>query len=90
MNVSKIKIAIKNSLTLTLTLFIHEIIQIGVINVVKTIKSIDIPSIPNLNFIKSFIQDFPLQTEIQRNLYLKEYHKNNESKKVAELLNKEI
>ena len=36
----------------------HEIIQIGVIKVVKTIKSIDIPSTPNLNFIKLFIQDF--------------------------------
>ena len=58
MNVSNIKIAIKNSLTLTLTLFTHEIIQIGVIKVVKTMKSIDIPSIPNLNFIKLFIQDF--------------------------------
>ena len=58
MNVSKIKIAIKNSLTLTLTLFTQEIIQIGVMNVVKTIKSIDIPSIPSLNFIKLFIQDF--------------------------------
>ena len=51
MNVSKIKIAIKNSLTLTLTLLIHEMIQIGVIKVVKTIKSIDIPSTPNLNLI---------------------------------------
>ena len=58
MNVSNIKIAIKNSLTLTLTLFTQEIIQIGVIKVVKTMKSIDIPSTPNLNFIKSFIQDF--------------------------------
>ena len=44
MNVSNIKIAIKNSLTLTLTLFTQEIIQIGVIKVVKTMKSIDIPS----------------------------------------------
>ena len=52
MNVSKIKIAIKNSLTLTLTLLIQEMIQIGVIKVVKTIKSIDIPSTPNLNLIK--------------------------------------
>ena len=51
MNVSKIKIAIKNSLTLTLTLLIQEMIQIGVIKVVKTIKSIDIPSTPYLNFI---------------------------------------
>ena len=57
-NVSNIKIAIKNSLTLTLTLFTQETIQIGVIKVVKTIKSIDMPSIPNLNFMKLFIQDF--------------------------------
>ena len=58
MNVSKISIAIRNSLTLTLTLFTQEIIHIGVIKVVKTIKSIEIPSTPNLNFIKLFIQDF--------------------------------
>ena len=38
-------IAIKNSLTLTLTLLIHEMIQIGVIKLVKTIKRIDIPSL---------------------------------------------
>ena len=36
----------------------HEIIQIGVIKVVKTINKIEIPSTPNLNFIKSLIQDF--------------------------------
>ena len=58
MNVSKIRIAIKNSLTLNFMLFTQEIIQIGVIKVVKTIKSIEIPSTPNLNFIKLFIQDF--------------------------------
>ena len=51
MNVSKIKIAIKNSLTLTLTLLTQEMIQIGVIKVVNTINSIDIPSTPNLNLI---------------------------------------
>ena len=39
MKVSNTKIAIKNSLTLSLTLVMHEIIQIGVINVVKTIKA---------------------------------------------------
>ena len=43
--------AIKNSFILVLTLLMHEIIQIGVISVVKTIKSIDIPSTPNLNLI---------------------------------------
>ena len=40
MKVSRISIAIKNSLTLDLTLFMHEITQIGVIKVVNTIKSI--------------------------------------------------
>jgi hypothetical protein len=58
MNVSRIRIAIKNSFTLNLTLFMQEMMHIGVIKAVKTIKSIEIPSIPNLNFIKSFIQDF--------------------------------
>ena len=58
MNVSNIKIAIKNSFTLTLTLFTHEIIHIGVIKDVKTMKSIEMPSTPNLNFIKLLIQDF--------------------------------
>ena len=56
MKVSNIRIAIKNSLTLSLTLLMHEIMQIGVISVVSTIKRIEIPSIPNLNLIKSFIQ----------------------------------
>ena len=58
MKVSKIKIAIKNSLTLTLTLFTQEIIQIGVIKEVKTMNNIEIPSTPNLNLIKLFIQVF--------------------------------
>ena len=57
-NVSSIKIAIRNSLTLVLTLFTQDIMQIGVMNVVRTIKRIEIPSTPNLNLIKSFIQDF--------------------------------
>ena len=56
MKVSNIKIAIKNSLTLSLTLLMHEMMQIGVINVVRTIKRIEIPSIPSLNLIKSLIQ----------------------------------
>ena len=50
--------AIKNSLTRVLTLLIQEIMQIGVMKVVKTINRIDIPSTPNLNFMKLFIQDF--------------------------------
>ena len=57
-NVSKIKIAIKNSLTLSLMLLMQEIIQIGVMNAVKTINKIEIPSIPNLNFINPLIQSF--------------------------------
>ncbi len=56
MKVSKINIAIKNSLSLVLTLLIQEIIQIGVMNAVKTINKIEIPSIPNLNFINPLIQ----------------------------------
>jgi hypothetical protein len=36
----------------------QEIMQIGVIKAVKTMKSIEIPSTPNLNFIKLFIQFF--------------------------------
>ena len=39
-------------------LLTHEIMQIGVIKAVKTIKRIDIPSTPSLNFIKLFIHDF--------------------------------
>ena len=90
MNVSKINIAIKNSLTLILTLLIQEIIQIGVMKVVKTINRIDIPSTPNLNFIKLFIQDFS-STNWNSDVFIsKEYHKNNERKNVAILLNKEI
>ena len=58
MKVSKIKIAIKNSLTRVLTLLMQDIIHIGVMKVVKTINSIEIPSTPNLNFIKLLIQDF--------------------------------
>ena len=58
MKVSKIKIAIKNSLTLVLTLLMQDIIHMGVMKVVKTINSIEIPSTPNLNFIKLLIQDF--------------------------------
>ena len=71
-------------------IIIGQIIQIGVIKVVKTIKSIEIPSIPNLNLIKSFIQDFSSTNWNSEVFASKEYHKNNESKKVATLLNKEI
>ena len=36
----------------------QDMMQIGVINVVRTINNIDIPSIPNLNLIKLLIHDF--------------------------------
>ena len=36
----------------------QEIIQIGVIKVVRTMKRIEIPSTPSLNLIKLFIQFF--------------------------------
>ena len=36
----------------------QEIMQIGVIKAVRIINSIEIPSIPNLNFINPLIQFF--------------------------------
>ena len=67
---------------------IAEIIQIGDINVVSKINSIENPSIPNLNLINPSIQ-FLLSTnwnscDVESNLY----HKNNESKKVTNDVNK--
>ena len=49
--VSKINRVIKNSFNLSLVLFTQEIIQIGIMNVVKTMNNIEIPSTPNLNFM---------------------------------------
>ena len=68
----------------------QEIIQIGVIKVVRTINSIDIPSTPNLNFMKLFTQDFSSTNWNSAVFTSNEYHKNKESRKVATLLNKEI
>ena len=48
MKVSMIKIAIKNSFNLSLIELFTEIIQRGVMNVVRIIKSIEIPSTPTL------------------------------------------
>ena len=42
------RIAIKKSLSLFLTVLFTERIQSGVINVVKTMNNIEIPSIPTL------------------------------------------
>ena len=89
-NVSSTRIAIKNSFTLSLTLLMHEIIQIGVIKVVRTIKRIDIPSTPNLNLMKSSIHDFSSINWKSDEFKSKEYHRNKESIKVAELEKREI
>ena len=62
-------------------LVIQEIIQIGVIKVVKTINNIEMPSTPSLNLIKLLIQDFSLRTE-KSVLTSNEYHKNNDSEKL--------
>ena len=68
----------------------HEIIQIGVMKVVKTINNIEIPSIPNLNLMKLFIQDWSSTNWKSGILVSKEYHKNNDRKNVAILPNKDI
>ena len=68
----------------------QEIIQIGVIKVVKTINSIDIPSIPNLNLIKLFIQKFSSTNWNSEEVTSNEYHRNSESRNTAKLLNKDI
>ena len=82
--------AIRNSLILVLTLLIHEIIHIGVIKVVRTINKIEIPSIPNLNLIKLFIQDCSSTNWKSAVFKSREYHKKSDNIKVAELLNKEM
>ena len=48
MKLSMINIAIKKSLNLIFTVLLTEIIQRGVINVVKIMNKIEIPSIPTL------------------------------------------
>ena len=68
----------------------QEIIQIGVIKVVKTIKRIDIPSTPNLNFIKSFIQDFSSTNWKSEVFKSKEYQRNSDNIKVAKLEKSDI
>ena len=47
----------------------QEIIQIGVMNAVKTMNKIEIPSIPNLNFINPLSSSALLQIEILKNFY---------------------
>ena len=54
--VSITRTAIRNSFILNFMLSIPEKIQIGAIKVVSKINKIEIPSIPNLNFINPLIQ----------------------------------
>ena len=68
----------------------HEMIQIGVIKAVKTIKSIEIPSTPNLNLIELFIQFFSSKNWKSDDVGSKEYQINNDNKKAAKLLKREI
>ena len=56
--VSRTRIAIKNSFNLTFTEFMQDITQIGAINAVRTMNKIEIPSIPNLNFMYPLIHFF--------------------------------
>ena len=67
----------------------QERMQIGVIKVVKTINNIEIPSIPNLNFIKSFIQDLSSRNWNSIEFRSNEYQMNSANKNVAILVNKE-
>ena len=68
----------------------QEIIQIGVIKVVRTIKRIEIPSTPNLNLIKLFIQFFSSKNWKSDDVESKEYQTNNDNRNVARLLKSEI
>ena len=65
----------------------QERIQMGVIKVVKTINNIEIPSTPNLNLIKSLIQDFSSTNWKFEVRMSKEYQTNKDNKKVAILVN---
>ena len=64
--------------------------QIGVINVVRTIKRIDMPSTPNLNFIKSFIQDFSSKNWKSADDKSNENQTNKDNINVAKLLKREM
>ncbi len=53
----------------------QEIIHMGVINAVKTINKIDIPSIPSLNFINPLIQFLSSKNWKSTEFLSKEYQK---------------
>lgn len=83
-------IAIKNSFSLFFTLLIQEIIQIGVINAVKIMNNIEIPSIPSLNLISPLIQFFSSTNWKPGKLLSNEYHKKKVKNKLANEVNSEI
>ena len=89
MKASKINIAIKNSLSLILTVLTQERIQIGVMKVVKTINRIEMPSIPNLNFINPLIQFCSSTNWNPTKLLSNEYHKKIARNKFTILVNNE-
>ena len=79
----------RNSFILVLTLLIHDKIHIGAIKVVRTINRIEIPSIPNLNFISPLIQ-FLSSTNWKPVKFLSnEYQRKIDNKKFAILVNNE-
>ena len=68
----------------------HEIMQIGAIKVVSIINSIEIPSIPNLNFINPLIQFFSSINWNPEKFLSNKLHKKRVKNKFAILVNKEI
>ena len=73
--------ATKNSLILKRILLIPEKIHIGVMKVVSKIKSIEIPSTPNLNLNKPLIQFLSSRNWKSEVELSKEYHKKIDKKK---------
>ena len=90
MKVSKTRIAIKNSLNLILIELIHDITHIGVISAVRTMNSTEMPSTPNLNFMKPLIQFFSSMNWKPRKSLSNDHHKNKARKKLAKLVKSEI
>ena len=64
--------------------------QIGVINDVRTIKRIEITSTPNLNFIKSFIQDYSYKNWKSNNDKSNEKQTKNDKLNLYKLLKREM
>ena len=79
----------RNSFILVLTLLIHDKIHIGAIKVVRTINRIEIPSIPNLNFISPLIQFLSSINWKPVKFLSNEYQRKIDNKKFAILVNNE-